>query len=158
MILVMLGTSPHPFARLLSAVDKWARLNNEKVIAQTGHTPTDGLELECHAFVDHSQIMKWIGEAEIVISQGGLGSLKDCLTAGKPTIAVPRRLDLAETMAEQAELVNALASEGRVIVLEEMDKLAEAIEAARNMPVRGGEASRIPQIVADRVNSVLGLA
>lgn len=158
MILIMLGTSPHSFARLLYAVDKWAKFSNIKVIAQTGHTPTDGLELECYSFVDHSQITKWIGEAEIVISQGGLGSLKDCLSAGKPTIAVPRRLDLAETMAEQAELVNALASEGRVIVLEDMEKLTEAIEAARNMSVRRGEESRIPQIVADKIHSVLGLA
>lgn len=155
MILVMLGTSPHPFNRLILAVDKWARLTNERVIAQTGHTPTNGLEIECHTFVEHTQIMKWVGEAEIVISQGGMGSLKDCLSVGKPTIAVPRRLDLAETMAEQAELVYALAAEGRIIVLEDMEKLAETIEAARRMKIEQGMASLIPQIVADEVDKAL---
>ena len=153
-ILVLLGTSPYPFKRLLSEVDRWSRLNKETVLAQTGHTPIHGLMIECYSFVDHSQIMKWIGEAEIVISQGGFGSLKDCLTAKKPTIAVPRRLDLGETMAEQCELVYALAREGRVIALENMEELAATVETARKMQIEEGRASAIPRIVAEEVDKV----
>lgn len=152
----MLGTSPYPFTRLISAVDAWARFANERVIAQTGYTPTDGLAIECHDFVDHSQIIRWIEEAEIVITQGGLGSLKDCMAVGRPTIAVPRRLDLGETKAEQTELVNALANQGRVLVLENMEALAKTIEAARRMVVRQGMVSRIPCIVAEEIDKVLG--
>lgn len=154
-IFVLLGTLPYPFTRLISAVDNWARLANEKVIAQTGHTPTIGLKIECHAFVDHSQIMEWIDKAEVVISQGGFGSLKDCLTAGKPTIAVPRCPELGETLAEQAELVNALATEGKVLVLDNMENLAGTIETARRMKVRPGTAGHIPEIVAAEVEKAL---
>jgi len=67
MILLLLGTNPYPFHRLLNAVDEWAKLNKQKVIAQTGHTPVDGVSIECHDFVDHAQVIDWIQQSEFVI-------------------------------------------------------------------------------------------
>lgn len=151
MILVLLGTNPYPFRRLLGAVDTWARRKQEVVIAQSGHTPTDGLSIECHAFVPHDEITRWIRDAEIVICQGGMGSLQDCLAAGRPTIAVPRRPDYGESQDQQSELVDALASMGRVIPLHHVENLDEAIERARKMQLPTVERSSIPMIVAEAV-------
>lgn len=158
MILVLAGTNPYPFRRLLAAVDAWARRSGERVIAQSGHTPVEGLAIECHPFVSHQQIMEWVAEADVVVCQGGMGSLRDCLRAGKPTVAVPRQPALGESRDVQSELVAALAQEGKVIAVEKIESLALAIERARHMPPSRGEESRIPQIVAEKIKSVLGAA
>lgn len=158
MILVLLGTNPYPFTRLLRAVDEWSRISGESVIAQSGHTPVDGLVIECHPFVPHTQILEWIAQAEVVICQGGLGSLRDCLIAGKPTVAVPRKPELGESQDLQSELVDALVQEGKVIGLDRIEHLSQAIDDAIQLPARKGEKSRIPQILADKIHSVLGIA
>lgn len=157
-ILVLAGTNPYPFTRLLRAIDEWSRFSGERVIAQSGHTPVEGLAIECHPFVSHAQILEWIAQADVVVCQGGLGSLRDCLKAGKPTVAVPRKPELGESQDLQSELVEALAQEGKVIAVDNIEHLAQAIEEARRMPIRKGEESRIPQIVADKIYSALGLA
>ena len=158
MILVLAGTNPYPFTRLLRAVDEWSRSSGEHVIAQSGHTPVEGLVIEIHPFVSHAQILEWIAQADVVICQGGLGSLRDCLRAGKPTVAVPRKPELGESQDIQSELVEALVQEGKVIGVDNIAHLAQAIDQARSMPIRKGEESRIPQIVADKIHSILGLA
>jgi UDP-N-acetylglucosamine transferase subunit ALG13 len=155
MILVLLGTNPYPFNRLLLAVDKWASATGEKVIAQVGHTKTPAPHLECYDFVPYDELMIWLKQSDLVISHGGFGSLRDCLIAGKPAIAVPRQPELGECQDIQSEVAHALAAEGRVLVLENMNDLAKTIEAARRMSIKQGMASRIPSIIAEEVGRVL---
>jgi len=156
MILVLLGTGPFQFTRLLDAVDKWAQETNEKVVAQCGHTPSDKYDFECHTFVDHEVLIKLINRADVVVSQGGFGSLKDCLRAGKPTVAVPRDPQYGEVQGDQAELVDALEKEGWIVALKNMDKLGEAIKAACELKMPSDYSSDIPELVASEINEVLG--
>lgn len=156
MILVLLGTNPYPFGRLLEAVNSWASATGEKVIAQVGHTKLSAPHIECHDFVPHDRIVAWLNQADLAICQGGFGSLRDCLIAGKPTIAVPRKPELGESQDAQAEVVYALAAEGRVLVLEDMQELPRAIEAAHRMTVQPVSVSRIPDIVAGKISEILG--
>ncbi|HFD79160.1 MAG TPA: hypothetical protein ENK05_02045 [Gammaproteobacteria bacterium] len=155
MIFVMLGTNPYPFSRLLLAVDGWAQQSGERVIAQVGHTSVDVDHVECHDFVAHDRIMGWIREAEVVVSQGGFGSLRDCLRSGKPTVAVPRLRELGECQDEQSEIVRALEAEGRVVALYDVAELAGAIEEARHRPAVEPYQSRIPSIVESAVSESL---
>lgn len=155
MIFVMLGTNPYPFDRLLSAVDRWAAVSGDKLIAQTGHTKLSVKHIECHDFVSHEQIKAWIRDADLVITQGGFGSLRDCLIAGKPTIAVPRLPAYGECQDQQSEIVDALASEGRVVALYDAEQLPQAIQQVRQLPVVSPYHSEIPRIVAEAVESVL---
>jgi len=155
-ILVLIGTNPYPFTRLLDAVNAWAIKSGENVIAQTGHSPIADLNIRCYPFVSHEQIRKWIEEAELVICQGGMGSLRDCIAAGKKIVAVPRRPEFGECKDNQAELVEALAQEGKVVALMDVNELPHAIESARRMIVRRGNQSIIPRLVADKINSILG--
>lgn len=158
MIVLLLGTNPYPFPRLLSAVDAWARATGERVIAQTGHTPSAGCAIECHPFVDHAQIMAWLGSADVVISQGGFGSIGDALRAGKPVIAAARRPELGESQDQQTEVVQALAAEGLVLALNDGDDLGKLIEQARLIKAKTRSESRIPAMVAEKIENVLGRA
>lgn len=153
MILVMLGTNPYPFTRLLKAVDEWSQKTGEKVIAQTGHTSVIGISLECHDFVGHDQILEWIYQAEFVISQGGFGSLKDCIEMGKPIIAVPRYIELGESLDSQLELVDDLSNEGRVVSLTDIRKLECSIDEVRKFEPRSYNESAIPDLVAEIVDN-----
>ncbi|NOY16391.1 MAG: hypothetical protein GXP23_05575 [Gammaproteobacteria bacterium] len=156
MILVLLGTGPAHFTRLLDAVDKWAQESGEEVVAQCGHTPGDKYEFECHAFVDHDVLLAWINRADVVIAQGGFGSLKECLRARKPTVAVPRDPRFFEDQGDQTELVDALENEGWLVALKNMDDLGKAIQAARELNMPSDYTSDIPRIVANEINNVLG--
>jgi len=155
MILLLLGTNPYPFNRLLDAVDNWAVLHQQKVIAQTGHTPVKGVSIECHDFVDHSQVMEWIKQADFVISQGGFGSIKDCIQQQKPVLVVPRLQEYDECQDSQKELVDALVEEGRVISLFDIKKLAEAIETVKEFVPPKGHASKIPELIENIMNDVM---
>ena len=158
MILLLLGTNPYPFYRLLHAVDGWAKNNNQQVIAQTGHTPTDNVSIECHDFVDYSQVVEWIKRADFVICQGGFGSIKDCIKYKKSIIAVPRKQEYEECQDSQMELVEALAEEGRVIPLYEVTTLPDAIDKAIKFVPPEGVVSEIPVLVADTINDFMGAA
>jgi len=151
----MLGTNPYPFDRLLLAVDQWASSSGERVVAQVGHTATPVQCITCYEFIPHEKICELITDAEIVITQGGFGSLRDCLVAEKPTIAVPRLPEQGECQDQQTEIVDALAAEGRVIALYDTRELAHAIKKARNAHNILPYNSMIPEIVAEAVESLL---
>ena len=154
MILVMLGTNPYPFRRLLSAADSWASYTGEKVVAQTGHTPTDGITIECTDFISHAKMMNLIADAELVICQGGFGSLRDSLSVGKPVIAVPRMPELGECIDSQSEIVEALAERNRVIPLHDVSMLADAVFAARQFCAPVPTCSGLPDLVAEIVSGM----
>lgn len=156
MILVLLGTNPYPFDRLLKAIDNWADKSGEKVIAQVGHTNFPSTHIECHDFVSHCQIIDWLDQSEIVISQGGFGSLRDCLRSRKPTIAVPRLPELGESQDSQIELVEALASEGLVLHIKDVNELSVAIEKVKALTPPVLSESELPNIVASKVEEFLG--
>jgi len=127
MILLLLGTNPYPFNRLLYAVNEWSENNNVHVIAQTGHTESDNVSIDCYKFVDHAQILKWIDLAEFVITQGGFGGIKDCLSLDRKVLAVPRQIEFGECADDQNELVEALREQGKIMVLNNVELLEESI-------------------------------
>ncbi len=153
MILVMLGTNPYAFHRLLDAVNVWGGKTGEEIIAQTGHTPTEGITFKCADFVSHTQMVKWITDAELVICQGGFGSLKDALSAGKPVIAVPRIPELSECVDSQIEIVEALVEKKRVIPLYDVAELDEAVRLARKFCTPASAGSRLPDLIAELVSA-----
>lgn len=152
MILALFGTNPYPFTRLLSALEQVAESTNERVVAQTGNTPVSASKVECHPFVPHDQIRDWLAEADVAVTQGGFGSIRDCLRAEVPVIAVPRQPELGECQDRQTEVVEALAAESLIYPLHEIGELPALIEAARSAPKRAPIESEIPALVADAVD------
>jgi hypothetical protein len=90
-ILVLIGTNPYPFTRLLDAVNAWAIKSGENVIAQTGHSPIADLNIRCYPFVSHEQIRKWIEEAEFGNLPGRYGKSAGLHAAGKKIVAGPKK-------------------------------------------------------------------
>jgi len=156
LILVMVGTNPYPFTRLIEKVIEWAEKTGEHVIVQSGHTPVTSNVIEHHSFLDHSKILQLMSNADVVITQGGFGSLQDCMKTGVKTIAVPRLIELGESPDDQTEIVNALAEENRVVPLFDVTKLAEAIQTAKNMKTKTVKTNALPEHVEKTISEILG--
>jgi len=157
-ILVLLGTNPHPFGRLFDEVKRIAVTREGRFIVQAGTTPFDPKPaLECYSFVEKEQIFRWINEADVVICQGGFGSIHDCLRAGKKVISVPRKPELNESTDGQEELVRALDQMGYLIGVFDVKDLEGALDRVEKFTPKPLEESRIPKIVSDYVHGLLGI-
>lgn len=155
MILVLLGTNPYPFTRLVEAVAQHVNTTDEHFIVQSGYTPIDNNKLEVHQFIEHSKLLKLMTEAEIVITQGGFGSLQDCMRLGVKTVAVPRCKRYGEALDEQNEIVDALANEGLIIPLYDTSQFSDALEKAAAMQIKTSNKSELPKHLASTIKELL---
>ena len=152
MILVITGTNPYSFERLVRAVDDWARLNHKDVFIQLGNTPYEPTCCRFRRFLPLDQMRTLICDAEVVICQGGFGSLRDCLAAGKKVVAVPRYPSLGESTDDQEETVRSLEEDGRLLAVYDITDLAETIARSRDFQPSHGVPSRVVDIVEDYIN------
>jgi len=152
----MLGTNPYPFTRLVDGIIEWVSKTGERVVMQSGNTPVSSDKIEIFPFIEHEKIKELILEADIVISQGGFGSLQDCMEVNARTIAVPRMIEFGESIDDQTEIVNALAEENRAIPLYDVSELEHAIEMALNMKTEKHNTSKMPEHVAMTISEILG--
>lgn len=152
----MLGTNPYPFTRLLNKVIEWAQRTGERVIVQSGNTPVPVNTIEFYPFIEYSKIIELMSQADVVITQGGFGSLQDCMQMGVKTMAVPRSIVKGESQDDQSEIVRALADENLLIPLYDIENFDYAIENARNIRVRTSKKSQLPEHIAKTVSDILG--
>lgn len=149
MILVIAGTNPFCFNRLLRPMDDWARRSGADVFAQIGNSSFEPHCMRFERFVERDTMLSLIDEAEIVVSHGGFGSLRDCLSAGKRVVAVPRYSHLDECLDNQEELVQALETARRVIGVYDISTLEDGLERARGFLPSSSENSRIPSLIEE---------
>ncbi len=158
MILVLFGTSPYPFNRLAHAIEDYARNSTETLIAQLGNTTYKPQGVQCFDFLNHDQLMQLIDQAEIVITQGGSGSILDSLEKHKKVIAVPRQLRLKECKHDgggQEELVRKLEKEGKLIGVYDMKDLPGAIKKAYDFQPQGISQNTLAALVFAYVKKVI---
>ena len=74
---------------------------------------------------------------------------------GVSTIAVPRIKDLGESQDDQSELVDALAAEGLVVPLHDVNEFETALSEARTLKAAKVSDNRLLNHVADTVRSLL---
>ena len=155
MIVVLTGTGPDTFERLIRPLDELAGQHGWEIFIQLGHTSFEPQWCKYERFVERSRLMKIIGEAELVITHGGFGSMRDALVLGKPVVAIPRRLEFNEVQDNhQEELVRELEHKGFVISVSDMSDLEEAIERARNFSPRTVPKSKIPGLIANYLDGL----
>jgi UDP-N-acetylglucosamine transferase subunit ALG13 len=152
----MFGTNPYPFTRLVNAIIKHAEKTDELFIVQSGYTPIDNNSLEVHQFIEHSKLLELMTEAKVVVTQGGFGSLQDCMRLGVKTIAVPRSKKYGEALDEQNEIVDALANEGLVIPLYDTSQFSDALAKAASMQTKASDTSELPKHLASTIRDLLG--
>jgi len=147
LILVLLGTNPYSFDRLVSAVDEYAPRDEEEIFIQLGHTTYIPKNARHQRFLEKQEILEKIRGASLVITQGGFGSIADCLRAGKRIVAVPRKPELKEAPDRQEELVRELERLGRLVGVYEISELPEAIKKAKAAVFKPGTRHQIPDLI-----------
>lgn len=147
MIVVLAGTNPYSFERLVKPLDELAGKHGWDVFMQLGHTELPLRHSKSVAFIGRSELVKMIEQAELVVTHGGFGSIRDALFAGKAVVAVPRRPEFNESQDYQEELVRELEESGYVIGVYDIVDLESAIERARSFVPGKLEPSRIPALI-----------
>lgn len=148
MIFVTVGSTQIPFARLIRALD---HLPGKELSVQHGPVPPPPEAFERRAFMEFPEVVERMEAADVVVCHAGAGSILCALRAGHTPVVVPRLERYGETVDDhQVELARALAADGRVIAVEDLEKLAEAVTAAPPRRPRGERDDLLPIQVAVR--------
>jgi UDP-N-acetylglucosamine transferase subunit ALG13 len=87
---VLLGTDHHPFDRLVAWADRWADEHPEHhVLVQHGHT-TAPSRAKAVDFLSPEDLRAALGDADVIVTHGGPGTITDARSCGRRPIVVPR--------------------------------------------------------------------
>ena len=130
MIFSSFGNVPKDFSRVARALDLYAMTSRERIIVQYGHTHYTFQYAEGKQFIDHNELIDKMKLAELVVLQGGWGTISEALFLGLKIVAVPRRCP-EEHNHDQGELVKKLEQLGCVVGVYDENDLPAKIELAR---------------------------
>ncbi|MEM9356597.1 MAG: glycosyltransferase [Pseudomonadota bacterium] len=132
---VSVGNSRYQMQRLLRVVCKYSEQLPQPIHVQNGHTPFVCPSVRSSAFVSQSQFEQYLIKADVIVLHGGGGSILQANRFGKVPVVMPRRVGREEHIDDhQHALCRRLAQMGKVILLEEPDKLIEAVSQAIAFP------------------------
>jgi UDP-N-acetylglucosamine transferase subunit ALG13 len=138
MILVTVGTHHQPFDRLVIAADELAGMTDEVVVVQSGNSSIIPRNARCFRFTSSQEMEELIGQARVVITQAGAGTIIQCLQAHKPLVVIPRQKVYREVFDDhQRQLAVALSEAHRAVGLYELtgNSLLHAVhQASQNDP------------------------
>ena len=138
MIFVTVGTHQQPFERLIAAL---RALDAASLVVQYGYADPPPGVARATAFMPFPEMLRNFEAADAVITHAGVGSILCATNAGHVPIVVPRLKRHGEHVDDhQVELVRALEAAGKVIVVEDVERLADALERVpprRPASVRG---------------------
>lgn len=133
MIFITVG-SQLTFDRLLKAVDKEIEAGNikDQVIVQGGKTKFKSKNMKIIKFLELDEFDKYIKDADLIISHGGVGSIIDALKYNKTVIATPRLKKYKEALNDhQIQIIENFGIEGYIIPLLDLTELNLAIEKVK---------------------------
>lgn len=128
-----------PFDRLVSMVAEVKARGEipEEILVQSGRGGLAPAGLTTVESLSFDEMQDALRKADIVICHGGTGSLITALRQGCRVIAVPRLFSKGEVYDDhQAEITNAFAERGLIMVANTADELSEALKVARSRPPR----------------------
>lgn len=152
-ILVIVGTNPYSFKRLISKMDELAKEQSWDVFIQLGNSVDFPEHCRWEHFVDKDKMLRLIDEAEVVVCHGGFGSIRDVLASGKTPVVVPRMPDRNESIDHQVEITKELEEAGRIIAVYDIEGLQNAIQRAPSFKSNGVGPTQIPEIIQTYLNS-----
>jgi hypothetical protein len=86
-------------------------------------------------FLTFDELDRYIGEADVIVTHGGVGSVVLALSHGKRPIVMPRRHDLNESVDDhQVSFVERLAEIGLATVVENEQQLSAAVASSIHEP------------------------
>ncbi|MBN1487731.1 MAG: hypothetical protein JW981_08825 [Anaerolineae bacterium] len=149
MIFVTVGTSD--FDLLVETIDELAPTLGEEVVIQIGRG--DYIPRNCEHFRYAPSLAPYYDKANIVISQGGMGTTFEVLERGKKLLSV-ENTTCVDT--HQTEILKVLSEEGHLIWCKSMDELAAALEEIRTLDLKpyNPPTCEIAHIVKDFLNQL----
>jgi UDP-N-acetylglucosamine transferase subunit ALG13 len=141
-IFATLGTHHQPFDRL---VDALTALGRDDLVVQYGHSAPPPAAVRAQAFMSFSEVEGHMRDAELVITHAGVGSILLARRCGHIPVVVPRRRRFGEHVDDhQVELTTALAPRGQVLVVDDVERLAEVVAAPpQRRPLESGTGSEL---------------
>lgn len=138
MVLISVGTQKQQFTRIFDLVKRSKRLYKEQIIAQAGYTKYDSKRIEMFDFIPLDEMEKYIEQADLIISHGGVGTIFSAIKKGKKVIAVPRLEKYGEHINDhQIEICEELEKEGYILYYKDgKDNLDNLIEKIRKQEFR----------------------
>lgn len=127
MILCLVGTSPYSFERLVKNIDETIAYDND-VFVQIGNTKYKPTNCRFVEFVEKTELLEMVKNADIVITQGGYGSMMDAIQLNKKVIAIPREEKYKELIGNQSELVEYFESKKYVVGCYDMHDLEKLVK------------------------------
>lgn len=131
LIFVTLGTQDKSFKRLLEAIQRQIDLGNikEEVIVQAGFTRFESKDMKIFDLVSRDEFDQYMGECDLLITHGGVGSITGGLTHGKKVIAAARLKKYKEhTNDHQIQIIDVFSKKGYILSLDDFDELDVVLE------------------------------
>lgn len=154
LILVMLGTNPYSFTRLIDNIDYISHKYDIKFFIQLGNTEKIPKYCSYERFIEHKELKKKIFSSQLVVSHGGFGSIRDALWCNKPVVAVPRKPEFGESQDCQEELVRELEKKGMVTGVYDVKNLYLAIQQEKLKKVDYRHENKIPHIINNYIKKL----
>lgn len=134
MILVTLGTQDKPFTRLLDAIQREIDNGNikDRVVVQAGCTKYDTKDMELFDLIPLEDFDKLMGECDLLITHGGVGSIITGLKKDKKVIAVPRLAKYGEHINDhQKQIIEKFDEAGNIIGVDDLDNLSKYLKMVK---------------------------
>jgi len=134
MIYVTVGKSIFDFERLVRAADEMAAELEEKVFIQRGYSSYVPVNAEHSDFISFDEAERLIGQASVVVSHAGIGTIIGSLRAGTPIVVVPRVQKNKEHFNDhQLEVCAAIEDRPGVEVVYDIEGLVPAVRRLSGM-------------------------
>lgn len=155
-LVVSVGTDHHLFDRLIDWIDDWVDQQQvaPSVFVQHGasRSPRNGTGQER---LPRAELLRIYERAEVVVVQGGPGSILDVREVGVVPIAVPRVPELKEVVdGHQVEFTKVMAAHGNAIYVDQRKELHRQLDRAFAHP----QALRTDPRIADPQSAGVKLA
>ncbi len=131
MILVTLGTQDKQFERLLFAVQNAIdhKVIQDRVIVQAGYTKFSSDDMEVFDYIEQDLFSKYLEEADIIITHGGVGTIMTALKKHKKILAAARLSEYKEHHNDhQTQLLEAFDAKNYLIYMKNLDDISEYFE------------------------------
>ncbi|MCC9205419.1 glycosyltransferase [Arthrobacter sp. zg-Y769] len=145
-IVVSLGTDHHRFDRLVHWTDHWLGLFEEppSCLVQHGSSAVPKLAKGVDR-MPRPELLDLYREADLVVVQGGPGSILDAREAGRIPLVVPRLPELNEVVdAHQVAFTKAMEERGEAVMATRLEQLIQLGDAVLRSPEQARTVPRVP--------------
>lgn len=139
MILVTVGSTLYPFARMTTLVGHLAHVlpRKETIIFQYGHASPHFLDTQIkpQAFMPHATILTYMRKARVIVCHGGPATIYQALSFGKIPWVLPREKKYGEHLNDhQVDFARFMESHKLIHIIRSDTPLSRIHEASVNIP------------------------